>query len=125
MQMHALTQLVVRESLMGGFKQQGLASMLSSLFQKFVRFDSDDADTFVVGRNYAAHVKVAPRPAKRSALVGPCSSPRRDILLGSSGLVSWKVIHQFCGVTRALPDNNCGASRASSLRAFKCDPHDS
>mmetsp|Transcript_32413 Transcript_32413/g.74047 ORF Transcript_32413/g.74047 Transcript_32413/m.74047 type:complete len:412 (+) Transcript_32413:2-1237(+) len=57
--MHAMTQEVVRDLLMGGFKRQGLSSMLTSLFHAFTPFTTDDAKTFSVGRDYAAHVKAS------------------------------------------------------------------
>jgi hypothetical protein len=57
--MHALTQEVIRGSLMGDFKVEALSSVFKVLAKKMESYVRDKPETYFVGRRYARHVKVA------------------------------------------------------------------
>ena len=53
--MHALTQAVIRDLLMGGSGTSALGQMLDMLDTKIAAFNSDKPETYAVGRRYAQH----------------------------------------------------------------------
>ncbi|KAJ1488192.1 Tetratricopeptide repeat-domain-containing protein, partial [Baffinella frigidus] len=57
--MHALTQKVVRELLMGDSKATALGGVLETLDAKMSKFRLDRPATYFVGRRYVRHVKAA------------------------------------------------------------------
>ena len=57
--MHALTQEVVRELLMGSNGGAALGAVLEALHKRMGKFDSDKPVTYFVGRRYVRHVKTA------------------------------------------------------------------
>ncbi|KAJ1468770.1 hypothetical protein T484DRAFT_1983759 [Baffinella frigidus] len=63
--MHAMTQEVVRDLLMGGSKATVLGEVLAAFHVKMAKFDVDLPGTYDVGRVYAPHVKAAVRHIKQ------------------------------------------------------------
>ena len=57
--MHAMTQEVVRDLLMGNFAASLLGGVLEALGGLMAKFKMDQSSTFKVGRRYARHVKAA------------------------------------------------------------------
>ena len=57
--MHALTQKVVRETLIDEAMPSALASVLGSLHTKLQNYDQDQPGTYAVGRRYARHAQAA------------------------------------------------------------------
>ncbi|KAJ1469068.1 hypothetical protein T484DRAFT_1982955, partial [Baffinella frigidus] len=57
--MHAMTQEVVRDLLMGSSKATALGGVLAALHVEMAEFDHDKPATYFVGRQFARHVRAA------------------------------------------------------------------
>jgi len=100
--MHALTQEVVRELLMGGSKATALGGVLETLDAKMSKFKLDRPVTYFVGRRYVRHVKAAASHAQdcpaRHALVlaSVCQSAGFFLSKVSCSFAAALEMHKVC-----------------------------
>ena len=102
--MHALTQEVVRELLMGSNGGAALGAVLEALHKRMGKFDSDKPVTYFVGRRYVRHVKTAAQHA---------TSRSKSLSSGSSDALS-RVCH-----TAGIYFNAVACSYDDSLRMYE------